>query len=175
MGKVGFLTDDNNTVILGSQIDASHTVAKFAAGLVDDATLSGAENVSVAKNLTATDGALMMLPQSRVADKWNPAVADASKPITGADANKKTYLAISCKIKNGSAYVMGDESQYATVYIPFEIDWLQGKKYSYTLVFGKGQGGFDENGDPISSMLPITYTVSSVTNWSSVDGGEIEF
>ena len=175
-GKVGFLTDnDDNTAILGSQIDASHTVAKFAAGLVADATLSGAENVSVAKNLIATDGALMMLPQSRIADKWDPTAGGASKPITGADTNKKTYLAISCKIKNGAAYVMGSADAYATVYIPFEIDWLQGKKYSYTLIFGKGQGGFDENGDPISSMLPITYTVSSVTDWSPVDGGEINF
>lgn len=175
-GKVGFLTDDDaNTVILGSQIDASHTVAKFAAGLVADATLDGAANVSVAKNLTATDGALMMLPQSRTAEKWDPMAGGITKPITGADAAKQTYLAISCKIKNGAAYVMGTASSYATVYIPFEIDWLQGKKYTYTLEFGTGAGGFDENGDPISSMLPITYTVTSVTDWDEVDGGTIQF
>lgn len=175
-GKVGYLTDDNdNTVILGSQIDASHTVAKFAAGLVADATLDGAENVNVAKNLSAISGALMMLPQDRTADKWDPTAGGDAKPVTGADSNKKTYLAISCKIKNGAAYVMGSASAYATVYIPFEINWEQGKKYTYTLIFGSGQGGYDENGDPISSMLPITYTVSSVTDWTPVDGGNIEF
>lgn len=176
-GKVGFLTDNNNnTVILGSEIDASHTVAKYAAGLVTDATLNGTENVNVAKNLSALSGALMMLPQNRTADKWDPANGAAEqKPISGADTNKKTYLAISCKIKNGNAYVMGSDAAYATVYIPFEINWEQGKKYTYTLVFGNGQGGYDENGDPLDSMLPITYTVSSVTDWSAVEGGEIEF
>lgn len=175
-GKVGYLTDnDNNTCILGSSIDASHTVAKFPAGLVESPTLSGTENVNTSKTLSAVDGALMMLPQSRVDDKWDPTAGGASKPITGADTNKKTYLAVSCKIKNGDAYVMGTADAFATVYIPFEIDWLQGKKYTYTLVFGKGQGGYDENGDPTSSMLPITYTVSAVTDWQPVDGGEIEF
>lgn len=173
-GKVGYTTDNDVDVILGSSIDASHTVAKFSAGLVTDATLDGNTNVNTAKNLTATDGALMMLPQNISAKKWT-ANSTNSVSVSSADAQKQTYLAISCKIKNGDAYVMGKADNFATVYIPFEINWEQGKKYTYCLVFGKGQGGFDENGDPISSLLPISYTLQSVTNWTGVDGGEIEF
>ena len=172
-GKVGFITDDKSTVSLSSSVDASHTVAKYSVGLVSDATLSGSSNVSTAKNLVADNGALMMLPQSRASEKWSHSGTDMT--IAQADAKKTTYLAISCRIKNGNAYVMGTASTYATVYIPFEINWEQGKKYTYCIVFGKGSGGYDEDGEATSNLLPITYTLQSVTGWTEASGSQVEF
>lgn len=154
----------------------TRTYEKFSVGLVNNATLNGADNVDAAKDLTAEDGALMMLPVDRSTDKWTttPAVA---VPITTADAGNMVYLAISCKVLNGSTYLIGstEEDGFETVYIPFEADWKQGKKYTYTLVFGTGSGGYDEDGKPLDNMLPIEYSLDEVTDWSVEEGEDIEF
>lgn len=169
-GTVGFTTDNT----LGYALATTRTYAKYSIGLADDATLSGTANKETAKNITAEDGVLMMLPQAD-GTKWATTPASAVSVAT-ADNQHQTYLAVSCKIKNGEdVYILGGASSYQTVYIPFEINWEQGKKYTYTLIFGAGSGGYDEDGNPLNSMLPITYTVSSVTDWVAVDGGEVSF
>lgn len=175
-GKVGFMNDGTNIagdVVLGSELASSRAYGKYAVGMAADTKLEKA-NYNTAKNLTATDGALMMLPQNREGDKW-ATTAGSAVSVSTADATHQTYLAVSCKIKSGNAYLVGNASSYYTVYIPFEINWLQGKKYTYTLVFGAGVGGFDEEGNPLNSMLPITYTVSEPTDWEDVNGGEVSF
>lgn len=172
-GKVGYLTDDDTDVVLGAQLADDRAYAKYAIGMAADATLNNT-NMASAKNLTADDGALIMMPQNRTGEKWST-TASVNVAITAADAANETYLAISCKVKNDNVFLIGGESTYETVYIPFEINWEQGKKYTYTLIFGKGTGGFDENGKPLDSMLPITYTVESVNNWTPADGGNVEF
>lgn len=152
----------------------TRTYEKFSVGLVNDATLNGATNVDAAKDLTADDGALMMLPVDRSTDKWTttPAVA---VPITTADAGNMVYLAISCKVQYGNSYLIGTSEGFETVYIPFEANWEAGKKYTYTLVFGTGSGGYDEEGKPLDSMLPITYSLVGVTNWTVTTGTDVEF
>lgn len=174
-GTVGFISSnsDKDDVELSSALASSRAYGKFSIGLVDDATLDGSKNVENAKNLTATDGVLMMLPQTG-ATKWATTSA-AAVSISDADDAHQTYLAITCKIKNGDVYLVGSESATETVYIPFEISWQQGKKYTYTLIFGAGSGAFDEDGNPLDSMLPITYEVSGVTDWEAVEGGDISF
>lgn len=172
-GKVGYLTDDGTDVALGAALADTRAYAKYAIGMASDATLDKS-NMTTAKNLTDADGALIMLPQDRTDEKWST-TAGANVTISAADAANETYLAISCKVKNDNVYLIGGESAFETVYIPFEINWEQGKKYTYTLVFGKGQGGYDENGKPLDSMLPITYTVSSVNIWDPVTGSDVEF
>ena len=194
-GKVGFkeLTEENEDYViyrnqggvdLMSRADftgVSRTYAKFSIGLDEDPTLDGAADVTSAKNLTATTGALMMLPVNRTDDKWNTSAAD-NVPITAADAGNQVYLAIKCIVKNGDTYMIGtkgteeDEDDVAeTVYIPFVANWEAGKKYTYTLVFGTGSGGYDENGKPLDSMLPITYSLEGVTDWTVTTGTNVEF
>lgn len=153
----------------------------FSVGLIEGAdaaaTTAARTMTSVtAQNLTNGNGALMMIPQTQVA--WThtapeKAIADA----TG------SYLKIKCKVQdnNSGTWLIGaasgvDEFEY--VYIPFNlttIAWELGKKYTYTLVFGNGSGGYDEDGEPLTNMVPITYTVTAADDWTAVDGGSVEF
>ena len=167
-GKVGYF---GASQALSSDLTGHYANQDYSAGLVADPTLNAA-NVSTAKDLSAADGALFMLPQT--VTKW---ATVAGTPVTvaaaegTASANGQGILAIKCTITSAGQTLVNDEY----VYIPFEISWLQGKKYIYTLVFGKGTGAFDEDGEPLDSMLPITYTVSAVNAWTDVTPDDIEF
>lgn len=170
IGKVGYFGTDQ--ALSATTTGSANT--DYSIGLVATPTL-GSSDVSTAKNLTAATGALFMLPQTGTA--WthtapNKAVADAAGTD---DADGQGILAISCKITSAGQYLVGDASNFETVYIPFGADWAQGYKYIYTLVFGKGTGAFDEDGDPLDTMLPISYTVSAINAWTSSTPGAIEF
>ena len=54
----------------------------------------------------------------------------------------------------------GQETTYKTakVYIPVSIAWEQGKKYTYTFIFGKGNGGYNQDGNDV--LVPITFNVT---------------
>ena len=71
----------------------------------------------------------------------------------------------------------GEGSVYWLNFKPELDETIQelGKKYTYTLIFGNGTGGYDENGDPLTNLVPITYTVSAAEDWTPVDGGEVAF
>lgn len=132
--------------------------------------------------------AMLLLPQNTTA--WKP----NDNPLPGAEGNTGSYLLVDCAIFNvaGDAYENGDVclwgepepqgSGWTTkeLAIPVAFDWQQGKKYVYTLVFGKGNGGYDpdpepdpdpENPDPV--LVPITFEIT-VEDFELVDGGEIE-
>lgn len=149
-GLVGFLStgDASGAVNLGFSTSTS-TVASYSLGLA-----SGKSVTSTSKNVTAADGALILLPQTTTA--WN-----TSSNITTANTNKQTYIKVGCKVyDNGVSLIDG------YIYVPFTADWEQGKKYTYTLVFGSGTGGYDENGNP--QIVPISFSISSA-NWTSAD------
>lgn len=179
-GKVGFF-EENDTLIakedpwevdqydavLGAEVDENSPLVEYSIGLVDDPVLTPDVNLEESKNLTAANGALMLLPQDRIEYKWNTA-----NPITKLNTFKETYLTIRCKVKNGNTYILGDNKNFSNVYIPFEVKWEQGKKYTYTIVFGDKVGGYDINGKPIDNLLPITYSLSSVTEWNEVNMGD---
>lgn len=98
----------------------------------------------------------LIIPQ--VLTKWD--VTDSNtKTIAQANAQKQSYLIINCKIKQSDVYVVGSDSDYGTVYVPFGADWQPGKRYIYTLIFG---GGYDENGDPI--LTPIQFDAET-SDW----------
>lgn len=97
---------------------------------------------------------LLMIPQTLA--KWT--VDDDKKTITDASFTE-SYLAIDCKIKQAGQYLVGGESSYTTIYVPFGTTWEPGKRYTYTLIFG---GGYDENGNAI--LTPITFT-ADVDEW----------
>lgn len=109
-----------------------------------------------AKDVTDDDGALLVLPQSTT--KW-ATVDGVPVSIAEADAANNSYIKISCKIKNGSTYLVGSESSFGEVYIPFAADWEIGKKYVYTINIGTGTSGFDVNGNPL--IQPISYSVDA--------------
>lgn len=84
---------------------------------------------------------------------------DTSHGINTVDPKKESYLSIECKIKIGDFYKLGSDTEYKTLYVPFEADWQPGKRYVYTLVFG---GGYDAAGKPI--LQPINFK-PEVKDW----------
>lgn len=83
--------------------------------------------------------------------------ADAADPA-------ESYLEITCKIKQNKVYVFGSETQYGTLYVPFGPTWEQGKRYTYTLIFG---GGYNDQGQQI--LQPINFK-AEVDNWTDATG-----
>ncbi len=178
-GNVGYRGALNTLSALATGSAAS----SFSVGLIEGAdaaatTAARTMTSTDAVNLTNGNGALMMIPQTQAAwthEAPEKAIADA----TG------SYLKVKCKVQdnNSGTWLIGaasgvDEFEY--VYIPFNlttIAWELGKKYTYTLVFGNGSGGYDEDGEPLTNMVPITYTVTAADNWTAAvpDGGSIEF
>lgn len=172
-GTVGFQGEDAGTneadwaVVLASA-EPENLTAKttYSIGMVSDGTFGVAE-YTTAKDMTAADGSLLMLPQTTV--KW--ATADkAPVSIETADAAYNTYIKISCKIKNGNTYLVGSDADFGDVYIPFKAEWTMGKKYVYTINIGTGTGGFDKDGNPL--IQPISYSVD-VEPWTDANS-EVE-
>ena len=97
---------------------------------------------------------LFVLPQKSKAWSTTPT---QPVPIAKADQNHETYLEISMKLidkENGkTTYLFGSETEYETVYLPFNtihIDkdnhkegWQPGYRYVYRIYFG---GGYDAEG-----------------------------
>ena len=173
-GSVGYhaaddVTDGTNDwmkVVLGTTV-ADDAVASYAIGMGDGSFGTAQFGAGNAKDVTAADGSLMMLPQTTV--KWTTVEGNAVT-IAAADAAKNTYIKISCKILNGNTYLVGSENTYGEVYIPFAASWAMGKKYIYTINIGTGTGGFDVNGKPL--IQPISYSVD-VDEWGDAVNGDV--
>ena len=177
-GTVGFQGEDAGS----SEADWAVTLASaepqdlsvdentsYSIGMVEDGTFGVAE-YTTAKDMTAADGSLLMLPQTTV--KWTTADGPGNAvTIEAANTAKNTYIKISCKIKNGATYLVGSDDSFGDVYIPFKAEWEMGKKYIYTINIGTGTGGFDVNGKPL--IQPISYSVA-VADWSTPVDSEVE-
>ncbi len=155
--------------------------SNFSVGLIEGADAAATVaartmNTTDAKNLTNGNGALMMIPQTQA--EWTHAAPE--KAIADATGS---YLKIKCKVQdnNSGTWLIGaadGANEFEYVYVPFDLTtvaWELGKKYTYTLVFGNGSGGFDEEGNPLTNLVPITYTVAAADDWTAVDGGEYAF
>lgn len=171
-GTPGDASDDVTTDrrLLAVQ-NVGTTTDKFPIGMYGGTDVVLTE--TTATDLCDASGALMMIPQSG-ATPWTTAPG-APVTIGTADTNGETYLEIECKIKYtaGDDYILGSADAYGKVYVPFTVDWAIGKKYTYVLNFGSGQGGYDEDGN--ASMNYISYSVAAVTPWDDVAGPEYTF
>lgn len=148
--------------------------------------VKGSKTNPTTVNLSDAEGtALMLMPQTTTA--WDPETAP--KPSVG---NTNSYLLVDCVIYNvadGSATTLpGDNvclwgkeenGSYTTkeLAIPVKFAWEEGKKYTYTLVFGNGNGGYNpdpedpdpENPEPV--LVPISF---EVTVDEFLDGGSYD-
>lgn len=128
----------------------------------------GAFTVVTGKKITVTsngadisvDGPMLFVPQELTA--W-----DVKKTKAEADTEHQVYLEITCKIKQETEYVFGSATEYKTLYVPFGQTWEQGKRYTYTLIFG---GGYDDHGLPI--LQPINFEAET-GDWPEPDATEI--
>ena len=133
-------------------------------------------------NLTDVKGkALMLLPQGTEA--WVP----ETYPAPDAEGNTNSYLLVDCVIYNvsGEQGVDGTlpgknvclwgtdegEGKWSTkeLAIPVKFYWEEGKKYTYTLVFGNGNGGYNPDPDPV--LVPISF---EITVDEFLDGGNYD-
>lgn len=129
----------------------------------------GAFTVVTGKKITVTsngadisvDGPMLFVPQELTA--W-----DVKKTKAEADTEHQVYLEITCKIKQETQYVFGSATEYKTLYVPFGQTWEQGKRYTYTLIFG---GGYDDHGLPI--LQPINFEAVA-GNWEEANATDID-
>lgn len=129
----------------------------------------GAFTVVTGKKITVTsngadisvDDPMLFVPQELTA--W-----DVKKTKAEADTEHQVYLEITCKIKQETEYVFGSATEYKTLYVPFGQTWEQGKRYTYTLIFG---GGYDDHGLPI--LQPINFEAVA-GNWEEANATDID-
>ena len=93
----------------------------------------------------STQGPMLLVPQKLT--KW-----DLSGNTDAANKAKQSYLKITCKIKQSGAYLLGSDTAFDELYVPFGADWQPGKRYIYTLIFG---GGYDKDAHQI--LKPINF------------------
>ena len=147
--------------------------------------VKGSKTNPTAVNLSDEEGtALMLMPQTTTA--WDPKTAP--KPSVG---NTNSYLLVDCVIYNvadGSATTLpGDNvclwgkkeenGSYTTkeLAIPVKFAWEEGKKYTYTLVFGNGNGGYNPDPDPGTDPDPVLVPISfEITVDEFLDGGNYD-
>ena len=110
----------------------------------------------------STQGPMLLVPQKLT--KW-----DLTGNIDATKNAKQSYLKITCKIKQSGAYLLGSDSAFDVLYVPFGADWQPGKRYIYTLIFG---GGYDKDGHQI--LKPINYDAET-SDWTETDGGNIQY
>ena len=159
-GKVGYM--GTNAELQAQTTGEAATT--FAAGLVSDAKVTSSSQATV---LSAADGALFMLPQTVA--KWTT-TAKNPVPTSEADANHNSYLKVTCTVKDKASGVVLVNN--GSIYIPLEVNWQQGKKYSYTLVFGQGEQGFKPDGSHDDNLLQIKYSVSA-ENWNAAGNEDL--
>ena len=138
------------------------TTLKYADDVIAAAEIP--DDNSTAVNLCNDADNLFMIPQPIIAWDHDNETA-AYRTITKADEDKKVYLEIEAKISQNGIYLLGSADNYGTTYAPLPTPdniWKPEKKYVYTLIFGVG-----ENADGDNYGRPITFSVTSVSNWSS--------
>lgn len=108
--------------------------------------------------------ALLLMPQSTTA--WDHAT-DASNTANG------SYIGIKCVVYNVAGTAVnkdtdvvlwgngtGSTATAKELAIPASFSWEQGKKYTYTLVFGEGGGVTPPGPTPTPVLVPIKFDVT---------------
>lgn len=125
----------------------------------------------------AGNDVMMLLPGDYSASKW----------ATGkAPSDTEVYFAIECDIYHKA----GDATQTAAagtsldvalwqgsttklILIPASLVWQPGRKYTYTFVFGKGNGGYDSENptNPVLDLIEYTWTSDE---WIETSGTDVD-
>lgn len=142
------------------------------------AKLNGVKGNTVKTNLTDWD---LKDAEDYDADNVHESASDKSKAMlllpskkADYDADGKTksqlpHFLVKCRIYNVSdvnatdktdnVMLWGASSEGKDVLIPFDPNWDEGKKYTYTFVFGNGNGGYDPENPENPVLVPITFDV----------------
>ena len=118
--------------------------------IVDDGACDAVEGKAV--------GSSLLVPEADVQDEWDPSDEHTHDFLYG-------YITVTCKVKNTKTgkYLVGSDSEFKTVYIPYTALFEAGKSYNFVLNFDGTNGfGYDEDGEPATRL--IRYKVN-VTDW----------
>lgn len=141
----------SNPVEGGGALERSN----YAVGLASAVTVPTDGSVVDA---TDANGVLMLKPQEIQA--WT----------TGnvSDAPDYCYIEIEAKYKSADSYLLGSADAYGKTYIGLGGKWEAGKKYIYTLIFGKkgdNNNGGGKTPDGEETLIPIDFNVT-VADWT---------
>lgn len=111
---------------------------------------------------TAISKSLLMIPETHLT-AWDPKSGAVA-------AGNGAFISVKCKIRNIASpdgqvkpkdiYLWGSADEAAELAIPCEFNWLQGKKYIYTISFTtNGHAGYDP-GDGSNVLIPIEFSVN---------------
>jgi len=123
----------NSVMTLGLNGTATAPAAKYAnysIGMDRVKTVTSAIE-DKADDLTASDGVLMLVPQTLTG--W-----DGKTTIEDADKSNLSYIEVSYRSKMNGIYIVGSSSSFVTRYVPLSMQLLDGKSYTFNIAF-KGQ------------------------------------
>lgn len=119
-------------------------------------------NLTVSKGYEEVNNSMLLIPQAQTA--WTPGAGE-----TEFDGS---YIAVKCKFYNKAVGTAAFDAtkdvliKSCWAIIPVDIEWVPGKRYIYTLLFGNGNGGYEgtDPDDPTPGvdpvLLPIQYEVT---------------
>lgn len=165
---------------------AKYTTAVFNTAVAGDGEVVNlTDNTNTATGHTGTNDygkAMLLLPVKETTTAWNGEKQLTINAGTYTPAiNDGTLILVKCKIWNvaGNSKTDDDVLLYGNAdgsarwaAIPAAFGWEQGKKYIYTLVFDKGNGGIDpdpEDPDPVLVKIDYTVTVDDFVKGENYD------
>lgn len=137
----------------------------------ESATATNLTDFTDAETQTGIDysKAMLLLPETTTAWTGKKPETPATRADGEAPKATGTYFAVKCKIWNVADATKGkqandvvlwaDESDNAKeIWIPASFTWQQGKKYTYTFVFGDRDGGYTpEPNDPQPVLVAVSF------------------
>lgn len=143
--KGSYTLPDAYTTLTGGPVGSWNLANKVAGGKTYDAYISGVNGITPESDVvslsSSENGAMLLLPQTTTA--WDPQ-NDAENEAFG------SFFLVKCRVW---AMIAGEKTLLwpnttntageiiaREVAIPVAINWEQGKRYTYTLVFGEGAG-----------------------------------
>ncbi|MGL5981654.1 MAG: hypothetical protein ACRCZY_12425, partial [Phocaeicola sp.] len=64
-------------------------------------------------------------------------------------------------------WIVGSANEKKETYIPVDIDFSINKAYNFSVNFGTGNGGYDDNGGPIINQDEMIQFEASITDWDN--------
>lgn len=154
--------DGDYTLVTGDGLVAFNTdTTEPADGMNDVLRVTSTDPIFLSASQDGGNGALLMIPQT--VSKWTTTDGTAV-PLTTADAAHNSYFKIKLDVVEVSSGTKKIDDQY--IYLPVDVNWQQGYRYTYTLVIGDGEGAFDASGNKVEyNTTPISFTMS-VGDWT---------
>lgn len=157
--------DETNGAVTGTW-NLENTKANYSVAFEDLPIVKNANNtpvdLTISKDINDNTRdfkkSMLLLPTSSITGGNG---TTAWTPAAGETEYDGSYLAVNCQIYNIEGAEFNPDSDVILhngwAYIPVSFNWEPGKKYIYTFVFGDGNGGYNENGDPV--LAPVSYQI----------------